>query len=212
MKRFLILICLLLAVSLFSKAQIYGTTDDGRRVKLNEDGTWQILKTREEANEDDTTSVVKSTFNKPTSATKQRLSGIIKSGIYYDPQKWEIDPNPSSEAAEFGFKHLKGDGYAMVITERIPIPLKGLKNIVLENARGIAKDARITEQEYLLVNGIKILHLVIKGSYSGIGFVYDGYYYSDKDGTIQLITYTGETLYNEYKKDFHDLLNGLFKR
>jgi hypothetical protein len=49
----------------------------------------------------------------------------------------------------------------------------------------------------------------ITGTAQGIPFHYYGYYYTGKLGSVQVITYTGESLFEEYKPEFDELLNGL---
>jgi hypothetical protein len=51
--------------------------------------------------------------------------------------------------------------------------------------------------------------MVMKGTIEGIQFVYYGYYYAGKAGTIQLLTYTSQNLFAEYKSEMTELLNGL---
>jgi hypothetical protein len=48
----------------------------------------------------------------------------------------------------------------------------------------------------------------MEGTIQGIKFVYLGYYYSDKHGSIQFITYTSKNLLKDYRADMETLLNG----
>jgi hypothetical protein len=48
----------------------------------------------------------------------------------------------------------------------------------------------------------------MNGSIDGIKFTYLGYYYSSEGGTIQFISYTTQSLLEEYKNDMFGLLNG----
>jgi hypothetical protein len=58
-------------------------------------------------------------------------------------------------------------------------------------------------------NGKEILCMKIDGTIEQIPFRYYGYYYGGKQGTIQLLTYTGQGLFEKYEADFLDFLNGL---
>jgi hypothetical protein len=49
----------------------------------------------------------------------------------------------------------------------------------------------------------------MKGTYQGIDVVYYGYYVSGKWGSLQALTFTGESLFDEYRDDFTEFLNGL---
>lgn len=54
--------------------------------------------------------------------------------------------------------------------------------------------------------------LRLEGKTNGIAFTYLGYYYSSPSGTVQVITYTGQNLFQEYRHDFEDFLNGFHVR
>ena len=41
-----------------------------------------------------------------------------------------------------------------------------------------------------------------------IKFVYLGYYFSNENGTIQLVSYTNQKLYAESRKELESLING----
>jgi hypothetical protein len=196
----------LLLSTLSLHAQIYGTTDEGLRVQLNEDGTWKYL-------ERDTAAVVIITNNKPFvkpgTAVAFKKSSENSVVIHYNPAKWKSVAKKNNEDAEFEFTHVKGSGYAMVITEQIEIPLENLKNIAYETLVENAPDAKIDKAEYRTVNGLKVLHLEMSGTMQGIKFVYYGYYFSNEKGTTQMVCYTAKNLLKDYQMDFDDLLNGL---
>jgi hypothetical protein len=40
--------------------------------------------------------------------------------------------------------------------------------------------------------------------------MYCGYYYGGKGGTVQVVAFTGKSLFSEFEKDFMDFLNGLW--
>jgi len=47
----------------------------------------------------------------------------------------------------------------MIITEKVEIPLKSLKNIALVNVKSVAPDVSVVMEEYRNVNGLKVLCL-----------------------------------------------------
>jgi hypothetical protein len=84
-----------------------------------------------------------------------------------------------------------------------------LKELALENAVSAAPDAKIVFEETRTVNGKEILCLKIEGSVKGIPFRYFGYYHGGKNGSIQVITFTGTQIFGKYEQDFLEFLNGL---
>jgi Tir chaperone protein (CesT) family len=149
---------------------------------------------------------VDGTFNAPKGATQEIdiLNG--KAGMSINPNLWK--ETRSTETGRRSFQHLRGDGYAVIIAERIEIPLDRMKEIALSNAREADPEVRITEEQHRRVNGTEVLLLRLEGKVNGIAFTYFGYYYGGPAGTVQVITYTGQNLFQEYRRDFEDFLNG----
>ena len=61
----------------------------------------------------------------------------------------------------------------------------------------------------MVVNGLKVLNLHMEGTIQGMKFSFYGYYYSSANGSVQLVTYTGKNLFNDYKDDIELFLNGI---
>jgi hypothetical protein len=99
--------------------------------------------------------------------------------------------------------------YAMLITEKIEIPIKNLRKIALSNARSVAPDVQIIKEEMRKVNGQYYLCMQMNGTIEGIKFTYYGYYFSSSKGTVQFISYTAQNLFESYKSDMESLLNGM---
>lgn len=196
---------LLLNLFLATSAQKYGTTDEGLRVQLNDDGTWVLL-------EKDTAAVIPinpKIFLKPVNGIAEKKSTVNDVVLNYNPIIWKTAKDKNNEDAEFEFEHKKGSGYCMAITEKLDIPLETLKGIAYRNLLESAPDSKIEKAEYRNVNGLKVLHLVVSGTMQGIKFVYYGYYFSNENGTTQLVCYTGRKLLPDYQQDFDDFLNGI---
>jgi len=176
------------------------TRVDGTVVLLYPDGTWKPDTVQRGA-----ASHAVANYSTPgaASASLPILNGATLS---YNPSKWT--PVASGKPGRLQLNHASGDGYAMVIAERLEIPIHSFKNIVLQNARGAAPDAEVKVDEERQVNGTPVTCMEITGTTQGIPFHYFGYYYSGKGGSIQVITYTGESLFEQYRTDFQELLNG----
>ena len=198
-----IALTLLLAVAQFASAQAApgrATRPDGSVVLLNSDGTWT------EATSKTLAASAAAVRTRPSSATE--TVPLIKSAtLSFDPAKWK--QAPSTAPGRFGFAHLAGDGYAMVIAERIEMAPDALANMALTNAREAAPDARVVMDDNRIVNGTPVRCLQIVGTMQGITFKYFGYYYAGPAGTIQVITYTSSSLFDEFAADFEGLLDGL---
>jgi hypothetical protein len=183
-------------------AQEKATTESGKKILVYPDGTW-----KPEAAQAAKQAGPGSSFSRPASATAKLSINRDKSAVFYDPKKWK--PKPGDEVGHYEMEHVEGDGYAIIITERLSITIPALKNIALSNAKEAAPDAEVVHEEMRRVNGKDVLLLQIKGTIQEIPFFYYGYYYTGPEGTIQVINYTFQSLFEEFKPEFEDFLNGL---
>lgn len=181
-------------------AQEKAVTESGKKILLYPDGTWKPEQIHSKA------LIKPGAYSRPVSATAKAEINRGKYFIYYDPKKWRQKEN--EESGRSSFEHVKGDCGAVIIAERIQIPLESLKEIAFQNAKKAAPDAAISFEEMRTVNGKQVLVLQMTGTIKSIPFQYYGYYYTDKNGAVQVLTYTGQNLFEEYKKDIEDFLNG----
>ena len=203
MKTIIIIITLFASViGVFAQQPTTATTDDGRKILLYPDGTWRLLKTP--VSEPSTARA----YQRPTEAKLFVKVPKGPFGVWINQQKWKQDAPVEEDAIKITFHHKKGDAYAMLIAERLSIPTESLKKMVLAEAKEGAPDARVISEEKRTLNGKKILCLKMGATIENIPFVYYGYYYSGSDGTLQVVTYTGTNLFDEFKSDCEEFLNG----
>jgi len=191
-------LCVLFAGMAF--AQKKAVTEDGKNVVLYPDGTWKYAEPKAPA--------AGGSYSKPEGSTKLLKGKHGTYGIWINESKWQVSKEPDNEAAEFEINHASGDAFAMVIAERLTMPLESLREIAIENAKGAAPDAEVVFEEKRTVNGAEVLFMQINGTIMSIPFTYYSYYYAGKAGSMQVITYTGQSLLEEFKDDFEDFLNG----
>jgi hypothetical protein len=210
MKKITAIIALLLAAQLSSTAQIKALTSSGDEVLLYEDGTWKYNKS-ELTTESDLSNLATNpiAFNTSKGSSFEVKSKKVNASVFLNPKKWTFNASGENEASEFDFDLRNGDVYAMMINEKTEIPLPLLKEIAIKNAREVASDLVLAEEEFRMVNNKKFLCLQMNGTIKGLKFSYFSYYYSSSKGTIQFITYTSRALFNENRKEMEELLNGL---
>jgi hypothetical protein len=176
-------------------------TETGKDVLLYPDGTWKYAP-------EASSPITSSNYNKGAAAISSYRPERGDFVIWYNPAKWRLQPSRTPD--DMGHFTLIGtDGYAMIVSEGLAIPTESLKKIALENAKEAAPDARIISEEKRVVNGKEILCLVIEGTIEKVPFTYYGYYYGGKQGTIQVLTFTGQSFFATYKDEFTAFLNGL---
>jgi hypothetical protein len=176
------------------------TTKDGKKVLLKSDGTWAFAEAAKPLSAEQLT--------RPPNATKSIRSDRGFYEIWFDPSKWKVKKS-DSPPREFEANHVSGDGYGYIIAERISVPLDALKNVAVSRAKSAAPDLKVYSTEYPTVNGVKVMVIKMGGTIQGIPFVYYGYYWSGKAGTLQAVMFTGANLFDQYYPDFVEFLNGL---
>ncbi len=207
--RITILTILLLLTVPSIYAQINAITETGDEVILYEDGTWKYL--NDSVNVDTEILRNETEFLKGEHLTFLVKSNKINIGIWINPKNWSFTKANDGDVFEYQFQKKGDDLYGMLITEKIQIPIEALTDIALENAKSAAPDIKIIKKEYRIVNGIEVLMMQMSGTIQGMKFTYYGYYYSNSNGTIQLLTYTGENLFPVYLNDMEEFLNGLIE-
>ena len=184
--------------------QISAITHNGQEVVLHQDGTWTYV-------EEDNTELIELNTN-PKKFVKGAGGYLLKSsrtntGIYMD-KKWQQIKGQGNAEIEYTFRLKDQDAYGMLITERIQVPMERMADLAFFNASNVSEDAKIVEKEYRFVNGKKVLYLRMNARVQGIDFAYLGYFYSDENGTTQLLMYTGKSLLDEYEPRIEEFMNG----
>ena len=188
----LVMLVCVLAFSRASADEKRAKTTDGKEVILRDDGTWSYAPDSGGA--------------KPDAPTYKGKRGTF--ALYLPPDAWKKQDRSNNKAAEVEFVHKDGDIFALVIAERIKIPLEILKKTVVGNLQAIDENAKVVFEEKRQVRGKEVLCMTMEATIQGFEAAYHGYYYSDDDGTIQVLTYTGRNMFKEAKPDMEGFLNG----
>lgn len=183
--------------------EIKATTEEGKTVILMDDGTWRHTQESRQGPQ----AAQPGEFARSPFATQEYRGKKGYYSLWLNPSKWTILENNLNQVAEYSFCHANGEAYGMLIFERTRIPIDSLEQIVLQNAINAAPDARSTVSVDRTVNGSDVRFVIIEGTISGISFIYNCYLYSGKF-SAQIITFTSRELYDEYKEDFQEFLNG----
>ena len=62
-----------------------------------------------------------------------------------------------------------------------------------------------------MVNKKKVLALNFTATINGIDFTYLGYYYSNANGTVQMLSFSSAQVFDDSKQEMEGLLNGLIE-
>jgi hypothetical protein len=201
MKSILFYLALLLFTFSTSAAQdIQATTSRGERVVLHPDGTWSKA--------EDVPLLNGGSFTAPVAAKAVLKGKNVKYTLSYDATKWSIQPESSNADADYELVHSEGDGYSIIIAEKVVLSTEVLRQAAIANAREASPDATIAHEDERTVNGHQVRCLKITGTVEGVPVEYYNYYYAGKEGAVQIITFTSQDSFKDYEKDFTDFLNG----
>jgi hypothetical protein len=198
---FLPVLALLLAFQ--ASAQVTAITEEGRAVLLFSDGTWRYLND----------SVKISTLDLPHYTIPGNSTGLVKGKetryeLWYNADKWNLLPDTVYGNSEYALEFHNGELIAMMIAERMQVPLSRIKGAAIASFKKEGSEYRISEEQKIVVNGTEGLLLKIDALVDGIPVSYLNAYFSTREGTFQLITYTAYNLFDSHRKDMIGLISG----
>jgi len=202
MKNFLLPVLSLL-FAFQAAAQITAITEEGRAVILFSNGTWRYLND----------SVRVSTLDLPHYTVPGNSTNLVKGKVsryelWYNAEKWNLLPDSVYENSEYALEFHDGELIAMMITERMQVPLTTIKEAAIGSFKKEGSECRIAEEQKIMVNGTEGLLLKIDALVDGIPVSYLNGYFSTPEGTFQLITYTTYNLFDNHRNDMMELISG----
>jgi len=190
-------------------AQVNAVTEDGYQIQVFEDGTWKYVDTT--LNEKRFIKVNDKVFNVPESSSFELASKVVDVHILLNEEDWYFMPSSDQDVTEFSFNNKNVEIYGLMISENAKIPLENLRNIAIINARDNVENLKLIEEEYRLVNNLKLLYLCYEGEVEKLPLRYHNYYYSGEDGIVQFITYARKDIAVKNADRMLNLLNGFTK-
>ncbi|MBN1436726.1 MAG: hypothetical protein JW936_06605 [Sedimentisphaerales bacterium] len=145
-----------------------------------------------------------------SSPREQKVRLRSESGTYsieYDQSRWERDTETVGDE-EFFFTHRDGDVFAMIIAERMMLTPEALRSVVVDNFQAVAENFRMLEESTETHGDMEVMCLTMSGIINGAPTIYHGYYYTGPAGTIQVITMTTQNLFEQYRDEMEEFLNG----
>jgi hypothetical protein len=148
--------------------------------------------------------------SKSSSSNRLFKTEIGAFGVWYDQTKWKQSQAPDAKG-KVVFQLIGEAANAVVYGEGTEVPISFVKEIVLNNFQKLNEDVKVILEEKRVVNGREILCLKVEGKSKQIPIpiISYGYYYGGKEGTIQVITFTGKNLFGKYEGELTNFLNGL---
>lgn len=216
----LFLVLFLVNWSLTIDAQILAVTERGDTIYVFKDGTWSYTEEDYTMNMQNTLNYLDAELEIDTIQTKfvvgeesdkELQSKIEAYKIRYNSEEWnQVPAGKINPEAEFALVTKDQQIYCMVLIEEITIGTENILKIAMNNAKERAgAEVELLKTESRNVNGVDMLYARYNVDINGMKLIFNSYFHSDEDGTVQFTTWTGPKIYAKSKARIDDLLNGL---
>ena len=176
-------------------------TPDGKKVKLNSNGTWQYVKQDEQP---------KSGSAIPKTSTAKYVDKYKKYVLWYDPTEWFYDTSKTDDAlswdATFYSKDQAITGYCMA--SRLTMPVDELEIAMRQQWQNAGKITSFTTFKDTL-NELPVTGFDMLLEFGGVTYKYRGYIHSTVKGSFQFMVGTQKEVFDEDRKKIELLFKGV---
>ena len=138
--------------------------------------------------------------------TLSLLQGAFE--IHYDPTEWiEEQPDPETDITQ-QFHHSSGELFVLMIAERASIPADTMLDIAFDHVESQDPNASVVRRGSRMVNGVEVLFQEYGGTLDGIPAMFLGHFYSNSNGTIQILGWTASNLVEEHRRTVDQFVSG----
>jgi hypothetical protein len=126
----------------------------------------------------------------------------------YDASQWTrstVEGEPNS----FQLTNRTGDLSVKVVTSRLQVSLDKIPDLELASTQKADPKARIIDRRFEKVNGVRMGSFQMLATVSGVELWYYTRYYSDANGTIEVIGYTASNRIQQVGPVFDKVVDGL---
>jgi len=202
--------------SVFSQTK--AVTELGDTIYVYNNGTWsyEMLEETPEfnelsfLNESIPLDTISNEFTYSQSATKEVENSFDLFKIKYNEKKWRRVPSASlNDEAEFAFENKDADIWCIVISEETSIAPEMLFSIARQSIKEkMGTNPEVIKSELRTVNGHQVVRGAMKANVSGITFLFDTYYFSNENGSVQFTTWSSEAIWKREQENILEFLNG----
>jgi hypothetical protein len=204
MNKALVPIVLFLHLALQANSQYTLITPDGKKVKLNPNGTWQYIGTRQNTGD---------ASSKSNVSLASYRSSNNQFEILFDPSEWICDSTRQKNTSGWDATFYSKD-YAVTafcLASRLTLPVSDLEYSMKQQWQDIGKITYFTTYKDT-INNIPVIGFDMKLEASGIHYLYKGYTYSTLNGSFQFLIGTQANIFEEDKLKIEALIKGFKKR
>ncbi len=200
-------------------SQELAITENGDSVYLFDNGMWSYDLERPEGGLEEFEmysefSIIDSTntvYTEPKSKQKKLDKTKQAYSIAFDNKIWKRVPvSTINDEADYTLISKDEEMYGMIIYEKVEIGLNAIMNIAMSNVKdNLNVNPDIIHSDYVMVNGKQMIHATYKVNIQDLKFVFDSFYYSGEEGTVQFTAWTFANIYKQKQAGMLKLLSSL---
>ena len=184
-------------------AQYTLETPDGKKVKLNKDGTWIYITSDNQKSKK---------YSVPATSNAKYVSKLNRYAIWYDPSQWFYDTvkktNELTWDATFYSTDLDISGF--LLESRLTTPLDQIETMIRDQWSGQGEVKSFTSFKDS-INNLSLIGFDLLIDFSGVTYQYRGYIYSTLKGTFQFTLGTQKEVFEEDRNKINQLFQGMIK-
>jgi hypothetical protein len=178
-------------------------TPDGKKVKLNKDGTWTYL-------------VIEPTFNKgsvilPKGSTSKFISRQKKYSLWFDPSQWFYDTTKKvSSLWDATFYSMDKAITGFCLESRLSMPMDNLEELIRQQWESSGEIISYSSHKDT-INNLEVALVNMQLLYGGLTYQYRGIINSTNKGSFQFLVGTQKEIFTEDETKINQLLKGLIR-
>lgn len=182
-------------------------TNEGKKVILKDDFTWEYLNENQESACDIKSEGKILKFIKNEKQKAKLKSKKYPYTVYYDASRYVVKQNRG--AKEFMFTSKDQSAFLMTITEEAQMNIDLLLEAAIYNAKNGTDSLQVIAKGDANINGVDVKTLIMEAKLGNYNLTYYGCYYSSEDfGSIQMLSWTYSSLFEKKKKDLEEIFSG----
>jgi hypothetical protein len=176
-------------------------TPDGKRVKLNKDGTWTYF-------------VSEPTFKKgsvilPQSSTSKFSSRQRKYTLWFDPSEWFFDTTKQGSSLwDATFYSMDKAITGFCLESRLSLPMNNLEELIRQQWEASGEIISFSSRKDT-VNNLEVAIVDMQLFYRGLTYQYRGIINSASRGSFQFLVGTQKEIFAEDETKIDQLIKGL---
>ena len=200
LKKFASLLVLLFSTHVYSQYVL--DTPDGKKVKLNTDGTWTFTSAGVQT--------VKSNSGLPKDSKSKFIGSQKRYALWFDKSQWFYDTTRRANTFTWDATFFSMDKAitGFCLESRLSMPMDNLEDVIKSQWQSSGQVTMFTSRKDT-VNNLEVVIFDMQLVYGGLTYQYRGLINSTNKGSFQIVVGTQKDIFEEDEEKISLLLKGL---